>query len=335
MVDEKPSDTVKQQPVAQTANVLPPVNNPPDPDTQQVHTQPEQNRITNIEVRLRAGEIFMIWLTAAIAFFALCSVGVGLLQYFGGSRQTQKLIDAANQQVTAAQGFATTAGNIHTDLSSAISAAQTELGDNKSAIQNALADNRNELDNVLAQNRQSLQGAANAAVAQEKASNQQSAAALNATIVDAQLDQRAWIGVLGMDGKIGGPPVSGPQIEIVLKNTGKTPAVAMEGEMSFSIIPWTAPIPDFDTLENPQIIIQKGEVLAPEAMRQVWLLPPNLIGMPNPADNTRVHPILYVLGRFTYSDIFSGTPRRVTEICVMWRDFRDSPQICPTSNSMN
>jgi hypothetical protein len=280
----------------------------------------------------------MIWLTAAIAFFALCSVCVGLLQYFGGSRQTQKLIDAANQQAVAAQGFATTAGNIHTDLNNAISAAQTELGDNKTAIQGALTDNRNELSKVLAQNRQSLKDAENASATQAQASNQQSAITLNATIANTQLDQRAWVGVLGMDGTA---PVnkSGemvPQVEIVLKNTGKTPAIEMAGEMSYSIIPWTSPIPDFATEQSSgQTIIQKGEVLAPEAMRQVWLLPPNFMGMNDPAKDRPQPAILYILGKFTYSDIFSGTPEHSTEVCVEWRGGNNPPQICPSSNKMN
>jgi hypothetical protein len=140
VADEKPSDPIEQQPAAQTASAPPSVINPPGPNTQRIPGQPEGNRINALEDRIRKGELWMIILTAAIAFLALCSVGVGFLQYYGGGEQTQNLINAANRQATAAESFATTAEQISTKIGQAESVFSKTAGTTQTMIDNAEKD---------------------------------------------------------------------------------------------------------------------------------------------------------------------------------------------------
>src|SRR5258708_39541206 len=77
-----------------------------------------QSQITQLEDRIKSAEKWMIWLTAAIAFFGLCSIGVGILQWRvmsgqldemkGGAADTHTLAQAATVQAAAAQNAAET-----------------------------------------------------------------------------------------------------------------------------------------------------------------------------------------------------------------------------------
>jgi hypothetical protein len=53
----------------------------------------------------------MIWLTGAIAFFALCQVAVGFLQYVYGGEQTDKIIAADERLATAMESSVAQAKN--------------------------------------------------------------------------------------------------------------------------------------------------------------------------------------------------------------------------------
>jgi hypothetical protein len=58
-----------------------PQNDPPSPPAQPEPKSGVQTDIDHLEKRMGTAETLMAWLTAAIAFFALCSVGVGVLQW--------------------------------------------------------------------------------------------------------------------------------------------------------------------------------------------------------------------------------------------------------------
>ncbi len=183
-----------------------------------------------------------------------------------------------------------------------------------------------------------------------------------------QLDQRAWVGVQAMSGRADSQSDGNfrLQVEIILKNTGKTPAIKMGGEMIALDRSWKEPIPEFDKeaaasskrlkeslrgiLERTpkesraylaaqlqkigaQMIIPKGEVLAPEATRPVSLTPGINYFVSDPAKNKPVPSVEYILGKFTYSDIFQ-VKEHSTKVCVMWRGGDTKPQICPEGNGM-
>jgi hypothetical protein len=82
---------IEQQPQAQGAHVPPPENNPASQNAAQVGEESDGKRIENLEGRMRTAEKLVIWLTGAIAVFALCSVIVGLLQWCVMSGELQQI----------------------------------------------------------------------------------------------------------------------------------------------------------------------------------------------------------------------------------------------------
>ena len=94
MEHDTPSNNVAPETGNQSPPIPPAPNNPAPQHTEQVADAAAQQRITDLEDRIRRGEKWMIWLTGAIAFFALCQLGVGWLQYHYGGEQTDKIIAA-------------------------------------------------------------------------------------------------------------------------------------------------------------------------------------------------------------------------------------------------
>jgi hypothetical protein len=100
-------------------------------------------------------------------------------------------------------------------------------------------ENRDELAKVLDQNRESLQ-----------ASIEQGKTALKASIDISQADRRAWVGVVGVN-TVGGvadaDSFSAQSVHIILRNSGKTPAIKMSGNCCrLENRPRRDPIPDYD-----------------------------------------------------------------------------------------
>lgn len=93
MEDEKGSQPIEQQPQTQGANIPPPENGPTGENAAQVRNQNEDNRIANLEDKMRSAERIMSWLTGAIALFALGSVIVALLQWKVMNGQLKEMHD--------------------------------------------------------------------------------------------------------------------------------------------------------------------------------------------------------------------------------------------------
>jgi hypothetical protein len=121
MPDEKPGDGVKEE----NAHKSPPVEatppppilyNPPTPPAQRVADHDVEGAIQAVENKVDQTQVWMVWLTAAIAFFALCSVGVGILQWNAmrgqlremksGGDDTHALAQAAVLQAQSAEALA-------------------------------------------------------------------------------------------------------------------------------------------------------------------------------------------------------------------------------------
>src|SRR5260370_20395908 len=85
MPDDTPGEGVKQEgvtesPEGETVHPPPPPHNPPALAAQPVGGQPNNTEIQSLKDEVRVAEKWMIWLTGAIAFFGLCTIGVGILQ---------------------------------------------------------------------------------------------------------------------------------------------------------------------------------------------------------------------------------------------------------------
>ena len=92
-----------------------------------------------------------------------------------------------------------------------------------------------------------------------EASAAQSKAAIDASVATARTDQRAWVGIVGVD-TIGGIVKEGgdvaakdarftvQSVSVVLRNSGRTPSLKMSMECCFLLTrPWRDPIPDYDS----------------------------------------------------------------------------------------
>jgi hypothetical protein len=190
MPDDAKPDTVQQD--SSYKPPVPPVTEqqPGSPDAAQVAKEDVDTKIENLGDQLHAAEKWMIWLTGAIAFFGLCTVVVGALQWNAmkgqlremksGGVDTHALAETASDQADAAQQFSDTAEDINQRMSDAVDQLSAAAAHAKSSIQ--------------------------------------------ATQDAMRLDQRAWVTVEGFK-----PTTFGTGQRFlatrVFKNTGRTPAI--------------------------------------------------------------------------------------------------------------
>jgi hypothetical protein len=114
MPNDKPGEPVERKPIEQSAggnltNPPPPPNDPTPAPTQGISRQEVQAEVQGIEDRVRRAELWMIGLTAAIAFSGFCAVGVGIMQWreiHAGSTDTHDLAVAAGKQADRMKDFA-------------------------------------------------------------------------------------------------------------------------------------------------------------------------------------------------------------------------------------
>jgi hypothetical protein len=200
MPDSGSGEAVQQQPEQNTPNGQM-VNPPSPPDhpqsvvAQPVTKQEEQRDIQRIEDRVGRAERWMIGLTAVIAFFALCSVGVAFLQWRSSEAagvDARRLADAAKTQSEAASDMSDAAWN------------QVEAADN-------FADTSDEVNRKIGD-----------AVSQLKSAADNAKHGLDATQQAMRLDQRAWLVLKGIGPS---PELDKPwSLKVIFDNPGKTPA---------------------------------------------------------------------------------------------------------------
>lgn len=264
-----------------------------------------------------------------------------------------------------------------------VSAAKSSIKIANDALQDARGSSKEQSDRAerLAKANEIIAQASKRSAEQSKASleasTKQAQAALDASREAASLDQRAWVGLVGVE-TVGGEQTSDAfsfkSIIVAIRNSGKTPALQMSGECCMYVNrPWTDPIPDYDTetkrveeerrkhdeerrkrneeeiKRHPEMAdrirefeqsfskaterkIPTGGVLAPSIVNNISVAPSMKFGRARkPGEPPQT---LYVLGRFTYTDIFTGTQRHSTKFCLMHTG-GDSFNICPESNWMD
>jgi len=204
MPDDKPGEGIQKEPTQQVA-APEPVDPPPPPDTPhstagESESDEEMKRdVKDIDYRVKRAERWMIGLTFAIAFFALCTVVVAILQWRVMSGQLAEMKNGG------------------TDTHDLAVAATTQ----SQAMEIAAEAQRTQAASAV----ESLQ---KADIAHE-ASERQSKAALDAGIAASKIDQRPWVVVEDahiVDAFLKDDANSQYQTGVVftLKNVGKSPA---------------------------------------------------------------------------------------------------------------
>jgi len=214
MPDETPGETIPKEPThrispRETVDPPSPPNNPPTQATQPVGTQENGREIQNLKDEVRTAEKYMIWLTGAIAFLALCTIAVGLLQWNVMSGQLSEMKSSSGQTdrlIDKTRILAENAG---------------KQADRTKDLADRMKDQADRTKTIAEQ-----------AVVQAKATNELAAAA-NRTAAASEsanklatdlfkLQNRPWVGV---DGEVGFDNDTVPQrANYTLKNFGNSPA---------------------------------------------------------------------------------------------------------------
>jgi cell division protein FtsL len=340
MEEQKDRDSAESKPDQN----IPPISSANQPDDSSIHREKREDN-TNTGVNRFSSwtkaEKMMAFLTAVIAIATIINIVVFWLESESASKQTTRLIEEA--------------GKIADSMKETVGQAKKALDVTKNAI-----------DTNSVQSKKALESSA-----------KQAQDALTASQVSANLDQRAWVGLVGVDTQGGERTPDAfkfQSIIVTVRNSGKTPAIKLSGECCMYVNRlWTDPIPDYDTetkreederkkydeerqkrnadtiARHPEMAddikefeqrfasssttkLHTGGVLAPGIINSIGVAPSMSWGLSRkPGEPPR---ILYVLGRFTYNDIFNGTPRHSTKFCLMY-DRGNSFSICPESNWMD
>jgi hypothetical protein len=111
MKQDPPSDSEQQQRSQQTKKIPKPPNHPNATKTEAISTDPIRAKQEELEERIRRGERWLIYLTAAIAFFGLCSVIVAILQWRVMSGQLAEMKSSSADTKDLAQAAKDQAGS--------------------------------------------------------------------------------------------------------------------------------------------------------------------------------------------------------------------------------
>lgn len=282
----------------QTLNASALIKNPTGSDVQEEGNHATQGEIAKLEDRIRGAEKWMIWLTGAIALFALGSVVVGVLQWSvikSGGTDTHTLAVAAQTQAINMRNMS--------DAADKISQAAQDMVKQEQRI----ADN--------------AQRALNA-------SNKQSQRVLNANIAESQLDQRAWVGIVSLpppkDLTLGQKATFG----VIFNNTGKTPALKVMGMIAESPFPQNQ---SFVVNYPPMSSESSIAVIQPGTQQSVWTEPqPQVNTEASIASIKDGRVIIYFYGQITYEDIFGRTHH--THFCGWVKPDLTGYHVCGTYN---
>ena len=187
--------------------------------------------------------------------------------------------------------------------------------------------------------------------------------AVNVTVEQSRLEQRAWLGLYSPNPNTS-PGGYGLQFNsfALLRNTGRTPAMDVSGIVITLERDWHAEIPDFDVeyaatmkgsplsedKRTPTILDASGIIAyitgnGGESVR--WMLPEHSVIAPDAvsqvslaSESHKDEPlnkgtqILYMIGKVTYDDIFKAR-RHMTKFCYGYS--HSSLYLCPKGNSMD
>jgi hypothetical protein len=242
---------------------------------------------------------------------------------------SQKIADASDRNAAAAKSFSASADQIRSQTERAVVELKRGADDSENAIKVASANAQN---------------------------------ALAASIKTVQIDERAWLGLDRERSSIEGPkkPSSVMVGKIVLwaRNSGKTPAINIDGFVILTTGTWDGPEPNYDAIMKKHgwsdrssigVNYTQNRKAAPEfgnSFAHGQILAP---GADNPFEATIENAIqddtltrdrpdgtlfIYVLGSFSYDDVFMSA-RHVTKWCFVQRMPSNTFVPCNTGQEMN
>jgi hypothetical protein len=183
--------------------------------------------------------------------------------------------------------------------------------------------------------------------------------ALDASIEATRTDQRAWVGLIAID-TLGGndqpDKFTFDRLILAIQNSGKTPAINLGWECCrYLERQLNDPIPDYDDIqaqaqalserlgrnsesirrlrEQFQAELPKGVVIPPNATRKITVSPGRMSFDKSKSEFGTSLSRIYVLGKFTYNDIFEETARRTTKFCLVQAG--NNFYFCQAGNSMD
>ncbi len=288
MPDDNPGQPIEQQtaeqcPSGQPTNPPSPPNDPLSTKAQSVANQEVQSEVKGIEDRVKRAELWMIWLTAAIAFSGICGVAVGFMQWHeirAGSTDTHTLAEAAKKQANKMETMSSAANKI-----------------------------RQAAEDMVAQDKRIADKAKDAL----DASNKQSRAALDASIATSRLDQRAWIGMVRVDVVPALPFKADTETTIytVIGNTGRSPCIRTKMVLHWNLLnpnePLKAPVQTTPTaisvlFPNSSVVLVTNKVTFPQPMLTAI---------------SQGVKVFKIWGEITYDDIFERP--HWTHFCTVMR----------------
>jgi hypothetical protein len=246
------------------------------------------------------------------------------------SEQVDKLVRASDTQAKAAADFALSAEGINSQSAASVKEFQRMAKASETSIQ------------------------ATRVTAQQ---------ALTASINASRSDQRAWIGVYNdktaIDRVNHGDSINVAQVSLWVRNSGKTPALNVNGFVILTTGNWDEEPPDYDNLlktkgwttdgttgtnynqhRGERYLLGesfvRGMILAPGADGPFVFSPQavndNTVNRESPKDHSTMS--MYVLGAFAYDDIF-GVKRHTTKWCFVQRMPGDNWAPCQTGQWMD
>jgi hypothetical protein len=268
-----------------------------------------KNLINRVLKKIPHGERMMILLTAAVALATIAQAGIaGYSSRSAGKTQTDQfnqMKSVADRMEGAAKSFAGNSANINQGISIATD---------------------------------KLQAQANATEAARQSSEKAATLALQAAINSSRQDQRAWIGVRDFV-IINFKPMERTQVQVLIFNSGKTPALEVKGGIRGSdFVPATwdeMRISAEVARESGLIEMKPHPVIPPQGPDRLAVWDPDPISKTdydNVMNGTKVD---YLVGRVEYRDVYHR-PQWMT-FCLRIIAQSDKPVIvqCETGNDMS
>lgn len=274
----------------------------------------------------------LVWASVLVAFGTLFYAGAAIFQICMMKRLARDSGIQIDKMIEKADSISKSIGTMVTDN-------KTALEENRKAIQDTLRENREDVTKVLAQNRTALEF-----------SISQGKAALDASIEAFRLDHRPWVGISDIvteGGMEEGDDFRIESLAIVIRNSGKTPAIFLGADCCFVENRfWGDPVPDYATLASERRIVgqlQTASALAPDASLRIKISGAESRTSRRIASWAGAEPFrkpikmptaIYRIGRIYYRDTFEGTPQHATTFClVRWEG--PAYVTCPNGGTMN
>lgn len=302
MPDKSSTERVRGQPEdngaePETTDATIPPDQPNPADTKRVASQQLETDVQALTDRIKRAEKWMIGLTGAIAFFALCSVIVAVLQWISSNNQgidAHNLAVAAGHQADAATDMATAAGD------------QVDAGNN-------FADSAEEIN-------RGVSGAVN----QLQAAAKNTRTAVENAQTSFRDEQRAWVGVSAL-GTMDFSETKPWNVAIQFFNSGRTPARNVQSSVRYTLsaTPLSEPPPE----AIKALTFRPAQSIAPQG-KYTLVIGYSAAGEPSaPFEVTGLQELvpkfqdiktgkitLYYFGILKYDDVFGN--HRETQYCI-------------------